>query len=190
MGKDILLVQVKEYFKTSRHLLMMQVIAIEDPKLFSTTKYHRSNKKMFKTYDPDYFEEEDTIEEEVNGDVGVENMETEESPSLEKDTQKKKQENNFLEKNNETELRTSLNSDTSKKRKENKDQLKDFLKKNFFLVIVGGCLAGIFLLIIVVSILLYLRGKLCKKTRVEDEESEDAPSPIMTSDRSLSLDSF
>ena len=165
---------------------MIQVIAIEDLNWWSAIKYHRSNRKIFATYDPDYFEEEDTIEEEVNGDVGVENMETEESPSLEKDTQKKKQENNFLEKNNETELRTSLNSDTSKKRKENKDQLKDFLKKNFFLVIVGGCIAGIVLLIIVVSILLYLWGKICKKTKVEDEEPENVPSSIMTRDINLS----
>lgn len=141
-------------------LLILQVIAIENAKLFSPIKYHRSKKKMFKTYDPDYFEEESSMEEEVVGDGGVENM--------------------------ETEGRTSLNRDTRKKRKEKKKEEKDDLENNFFPVIVGGSLAGIFLLIIVVSVLVYLRGKLCQKTRVEKEESENAPSPIMTREKSLS----
>ena len=141
-------------------LLILQVIAIENAKLFSPIKYHRSKKKMFKTYDPDYFEEESSMEEEVVGDGGVENM--------------------------ETEGRTSLNRDTRKKRKEKKKEKKDDLENNFFPVIVGGSLAGIFLLIIVVSVLVYLRGKLCQKTRVEEEESEHVPSPIMTRERSLS----
>ena len=152
---------------------MLKVSAIEDAKLFSPIKYHRSNKKIFKTYDPDYFEEENTVEEEVDGDEGVGNM--------------------------ETEVRTSLDRGTHKKRKEKKKEDKDFLGNNFFLVIVGGSLAGIFLLIIVVLILLYLRGKFCQKTLVENEESKDVPAPIIARDsrnlseqeqRSVSLESF
>ena len=153
-------------------MLMLKVSAIEDAKLFSPIKYHRSNKKIFKTYDPDYFEEENTVEEEVDGDEGVRNV--------------------------GTEVRTSLDRGTHKKKKEKKKEEKDLLGKHFFLVIVGGSLAGIFLLIIFVLILLYLRGKFCQKTRVENE-SEDVPSPIITRDsrnlsereqRSVSLESF
>ena len=101
----------------------------------------------------------------------------------------------------ETEVRSSLDRGTRKKRKEKKKEGKGPLENNFFPVIVGGSLAGIFLLIIVVLFLLYLRGKFCQKTRVENEESEDedVPSPIITRDsrnlsereqRSLSLESF
>ena len=152
---------------------MLKVSAIEDAKLFSPIKYHRSNRKIFKTYDPDYFEEENTVEEEVDGDEGVRNM--------------------------ETEVRTSLDRGTHKKRKEKKKEDKDFLGNNFFLVIVGGSLAGIVLLIIFVLILLYLRGKFCQKTLVENEESKDVPAPIIARDsrnlseqeqRSVSLESF
>ena len=123
---------------------MMQVIAIEDENWWSSIKYHYSDKKIFATYNPDYFEEE-----EVDGDVGVEKEDS------------------------ETEVRTSLIMDTQKKPKEKKNQEENFLEKNFFLVIVGGSLAGIFLLILVFSILLYLMGKLCKKPRVEEREPED-----------------
>ena len=130
---------------------MMQVIAIEDENWWSSMKYHYSDKKIFATYNPDYFEEEDTSdsEEEVDGDVGVEKEDS------------------------ETEVRTSLIMDTQKKPKEKKNQEENFLEKNFFLVIVGGSLAGIFLLILVFSILLYLMGKLCKKPRVVEKEPED-----------------
>ena len=50
-----------------------------------------------------------------------------------------------------------------------------------FLSIVGGIL----LLIIVGSILVFVWGKLCHKTQVEDEGSEEAESPIMTRDQGL-----
>ena len=130
-------------------MVMMQVIAIEDENWWSSIKYHYSDKKIFATYNPDYFEEEDTSEEEVDGYVGVEKEDS------------------------ETEVRTSLIMDTQKKPKEKKNQEENFLEKNFFLVIVGGSLAGIFLLILVFSILLYLMGKLCKKPRVEEKEPED-----------------
>ena len=148
---------------------MMQVIAIEDGNWLRSLKYHKSNKKIFATYDPDYFEEENTLGEERDGDVGVENLDTAET-ELDTDT-----------------VRILLDRNTHIKRKEKKEEEKGFLEKNFFLLIVGGCLAGIVLVIILVSILLSLRGKLCKKTRVEeDEEPGDVPAPDMISDRNLS----
>ena len=144
----------------------MQVIAIENGNMLSSIKYHRSDKKTFATYDPDYFEEENTIDdigEDLKGDVGVENL--------------------------DTELRTLLDKETHSQRKEKKEEEKGFLEKHFFLVIVGGCLAGIVLVIVLVSIILSLRGKICKKGRQtdeEDEEPEDVPAPVMTRDGNLS----
>ena len=144
-------------------MVMIQVIAIEDAYLLSPVKYHKSNRKIFATYDPDYFEEENTvIGEELDEAIGGGDTEL------------------------DTEVRTLLNRDTHTKRKEKKEQEKGFLEKNFFLVIVGSCLAGIVLLIILVSIILSLRGKLCVKTQAKDEESEDVPAPIITRDRHLS----
>ena len=141
----------------------MQVIAIENGNMLSSIKYHRSDKKTFATYDPDYFEEENTPGEQLEGDVGVKNL--------------------------DTELRTLLDKETHSQRKEKKEEEKGFLEKHFFLVIVGGCLAGIVLVIILVSIILSLRGKICKKGRQtdeEDEEPEDVPAPVMTRDGNLS----
>ena len=139
----------------------MQVIAIENGNMLSSIKYHRSDKKTFTTYDPDYFEEENTPGEQLEG--GDENL--------------------------DTELRTLLDKETHSQRKEKKEEEKGFLEKHFFLVIVGGCLAGIVLVIILVSIILSLRGKICKKGRQtdeEDEEPEDVPAPVMTRDGNLS----
>ena len=142
----------------------MQVIAIENENWLSSIKYHKSNKKIFATNDPDYFEEEITVEEEQVGDVGLENLDT------------------------DTKLRTLLDREDTHHMNEQvkKEQEKGFLEKNFFLLIVGGCLAGIVLVIILVSILLSLRGKLCQTTEVEAEEPEDVPAPVMTRDRNLS----
>ena len=144
---------------------MMQVIAIEDAYLLSSIKYHKSNKKIFATYDPDYFEEENTVGEELDG--GIVGGDTELGTA---------------------EVRTLLDRDTEtlKKRREKKGGEKGFLENNYFLVIVGSSLAGIVLLIVLVSILLSLRGKLCRKTRAKDEESEDVPAPTLTRDRNLS----
>ena len=146
----------------------MQVIAIEDGNWLRSLKYHKSNKKIFATYDPDYFEEENTAGEELDGDVVEENLDRD----TDLDTDK---------------ARILLDRDTHIKRKEKKEEEKGFLEKNFFLLIAGGCLAGIVLVIIVVSIFLSLRGKRCKKTRDEkDEEPEDVPAPDLTRDRNLS----
>lgn len=144
-------------------MVIMQVIAIEDAYLWSSIKYHKSNKKIFATYDLDYFEEENAIVEEQDGDIVGGDTEL------------------------DTEVRTLLDRDPHHtKRKEKKEEEKGFLEKNFFLVIVGSCLGGIVLVIILVSIILSLRGKLCKKTRAKEEESEDVPAPVMTRDRNLS----
>ena len=137
----------------------MQVIAIENENWLSSIKYHRSNNKIFSTADPNYFEEEITIEEEQDGAVVVDNQDR------------------------DTKQRTLLlRADTHHM----KEQEKGFLEKNFFLLIVGGCLGGIVLVIILVSILLSLRGKLCQKRQVEPEEPEDVPIPVTARDRNLS----